>query len=422
MIFLLFEIALYLDIAQFYQTPTKTNCEIYYSMPTKELKLKEKAGKFTAEFTIILRITDETTKEIFIDTLQKVMNISNLETEVEFTDVQNVILTSKRRYNISMEAENTEGEPWKAETLIVSREWSGGLIFSDIQISHTLFETYEENRFVKNNYKLIPFPRREFDKNRYLLASYCELYGLEGDSVLISYIIEGRGDGEDTIFNDYYEVLGDRMAIPMISNVLGYPPRSYNVKFIARNEREVAVARKGFSVTEVKRIASFSIPDSIFDYASFINYVASSREISDFKKLSVEGRRMFLLKFWMRRDPVPETRENEALNEFVRRVKYTDKYFSVGRDGKKGRSTEIGRVYIKYGPPDDIIRKAIEIEAEPYIMWHYYDLDEWFIFMDRGLSGEYFIIYSSVDGEPTEPGWRSLILLEDLNRISDFDF
>ncbi|TET97943.1 MAG: GWxTD domain-containing protein [Candidatus Stahlbacteria bacterium] len=422
MILLFFGLGLIIDIAQFYQNPTTTNCEIYYSMPIKELKFKEVGGKLTAEFPIVLKIRDEITNELYKEELQKIVNVSYPKAEIEFSDVQQVVLSSGRKYNISIEVLNNKGEILKAETTIVSREWGEGLTLSDIQISHTLLNTFEESRFVKNSYKLIPFPRRNFDKNRYLLASYCELYGLEVDSILITYIIGGRGNGEDTIFNEYYGVISDRMAIPMIFNVLGYPQGIYTLKLIAQSETLFTTSSKKFAIKEIEEITKATIPDSIIDYASFINYIASPRKISELNSLPPQGKILFLLKFWGRRDPDASTKENEALNEFVRRVKYADENFTRGIKGRRGRFADIGRIYIKFGPPDDIIRRSSEIEVHPYIIWHYFDTDDWFIFMDKGISGEYELIYSSIKVEPTDPSWRMLILPEDRSRILGSDF
>lgn len=421
MILLILGIGLNIDIAQFYQSPTSTNCEIYYSMSIKELKFNKISGKFTAEFPIVLKIIDESTNDLFKEELKKIVHVLDPEAEEEFSDVQQVVLASGRVYNITLEVLSKSEKVLKAETTIVSKEWEEGLNLSDIQISHTLLNTFEENRFVKNSYKLIPFPRRKFDKNRYLLTSYCELYGLEMDSILITYIIEGLENRKDTVFNEYYGIISDKMAIPMIFNVIGYPPGTYNLKLIARSEDEVKVSNESFSIKEVKGITTAIIPDSIIDYASFINYLASPKEISELNSLPREGKVLFLLKFWGRRDPDPKTRENEALNEFIRRVKYADMNFSVGGRGRKGRFTDQGRIYIKYAAPDDITRRTLEIEVEPYIIWHYYGTDDWFIFMDRGISGEYELIYSSDEGEPTDPSWRSFILPEDRNRILGAD-
>lgn len=422
MILLILGVGLSVDIAQFYQSQTSTNCEIYYSMPISELNFKEISGKFTAEFPIILKIFDESTNELFKEELQKIVNVSDPDAEEEFSDIQRVVLSSGRAYNITLEVVSKKGETLKAETTIVSREWSDDLMLSDIQVSHTLLNTFEENRFVKNSYKLIPFPRKIFDKKRYLLASYCELYGLEMDSILITYIIEGIEDRKDTVYNEYYGVISDKMAIPMIFNVLGYPPGEYNLKLIARNDDEVTVASNSFLIKEVEEIAKAIIPDSIIDYVSFINYLATPREINDLNSLSREGKVLFLLKFWNRRDPDPVTKENEALNEFVKRVKFADINFSMGSKGRKGRFTDQGRIYIKYGAPDDIVRRTFQMESEPYIIWHYYGTDDWYIFMDRGISGEYELIFSSEEGEPTDPSWRSLILPEDRNRILGADY
>src|SRR5262249_61508013 len=62
-----------------------------------------------------------------------------------------------------------------------------------------------------------------------------------------------------------------------------------------------------------------------------------------------EERDQFIEAFWARRDPTPDTPENEYKEEHYRRIAYANEHFPAGIPGWK---TDRGRMYIMYGPPD----------------------------------------------------------------------
>ena len=71
-----------------------------------------------------------------------------------------------------------------------------------------------------------------------------------------------------------------------------------------------------------------------------------------FKRLQTdEERDQFIEQFWLRRDPTPDTVENEFKEEHYRRIAYANEHFASGIPGWK---TDRGRIYIMYGPPDEI--------------------------------------------------------------------
>src|ERR1700722_8971008 len=67
--------------------------------------------------------------------------------------------------------------------------------------------------------------------------------------------------------------------------------------------------------------------------------------------ISDEERQTFIENFWLRRDPTPDTEENEFREEHYRRIAYANDRFASGIPGWK---TDRGRIYIEYGPPDEI--------------------------------------------------------------------
>lgn len=81
-------------------------------------------------------------------------------------------------------------------------------------------------------------------------------------------------------------------------------------------------------------------------------YIISPEEKAVFEKLATdEEREQFIEQFWLRRDPDPNTPENEFREEHYRRIAYANQHFSSGIPGWK---TDRGRVYIAWGKPDGI--------------------------------------------------------------------
>src|SRR5450432_3417878 len=82
-----------------------------------------------------------------------------------------------------------------------------------------------------------------------------------------------------------------------------------------------------------------------------VAYIITDEERTAFKRLQTdEEREQFIEQFWLRRDPTPDSIENEFKEEHYRRIAYTNENFASGIPGWK---TDRGRIYITYGPPDE---------------------------------------------------------------------
>lgn len=91
-------------------------------------------------------------------------------------------------------------------------------------------------------------------------------------------------------------------------------------------------------------------------YKDWINkdvaYIITSEEKKAFNKLETdEERENFIENFWRRRDPDPDTEENEFREEYYERIAYANERFTSGIPGWK---TDRGRIYITFGKPDSI--------------------------------------------------------------------
>src|SRR5262252_376352 len=113
-----------------------------------------------------------------------------------------------------------------------------------------------------------------------------------------------------------------------------------------------------------------------------VRWIITDEELSAFKKLSNNAERdSFIEHFWQRRDPTPDTSENEFKEEHDRRLAYADEHYAAGI---RGRNTDRGRIYIMYGKPDSIDSHPMggpyqrpaeegggETETYPFEVWRY---------------------------------------------------
>jgi len=136
-----------------------------------------------------------------------------------------------------------------------------------------------------------------------------------------------------------------------------------------------------------------------------VSYIITNEERAAFKALKTdEEREQFIEQFWLRRDPTPDTVDNEFKEEHYARIAYANERFASGIPGWK---TDRGRIYIIYGKPDEIeshpsggtIDRPIEegggtTSTFPFEIWRYRYIEgignEVLLeFVDPSMSGEY---------------------------------
>lgn len=111
-------------------------------------------------------------------------------------------------------------------------------------------------------------------------------------------------------------------------------------------------------------------------------WIISDQEVSAFKSLkNDEEREQFVENFWLRRNPNPESPDNEFREQHYARIAYANEHFAAGKPGWK---TDRGHVYIAYGKPDSIdshpsggnYQRPMEegggsTSTFPFETWHY---------------------------------------------------
>ncbi len=137
-----------------------------------------------------------------------------------------------------------------------------------------------------------------------------------------------------------------------------------------------------------------------------LSLIAKGGELSPYNKdLSPQAKRRFLTRFWTERDPSPGTPRNEAREAFYGAIAYADSNFRErGNRHVPGWKTDRGRIYAKYGQPDDVLRRQQEGTAPPYEVWRYSrGKGRYFIFADRSGYGAFKLMASNDLRRPGTP-------------------
>ncbi len=167
-------------------------------------------------------------------------------------------------------------------------------------------------------------------------------------------------------------------------------------------------------------------------------WIISDEERAAFKRLQTDDERQaFIEQFWLRRDPTPDTEENEYKEEHYRRIAWANDRFASGVPGWK---TDRGRIYIMYGPPDEndshtsggpgersIEEGGGETTFFPYEIWRYRYLeccgtDVQIEFVDPSMTNEYHMTMdpSEKDALARVPG-AGLTLYEQMGLANKAD-
>ena len=106
------------------------------------------------------------------------------------------------------------------------------------------------------------------------------------------------------------------------------------------------------SPDEKPRKVKQELKKAYVEWINDVDLILTQSERDAWKKLATDDEReKFIEDFWHSRDPDPDTVENEFKEQFFERIAYANEHFS---SGKAGRMTDRGRIYIKFGKPDEI--------------------------------------------------------------------
>ena len=157
--------------------------------------------------------------------------------------------------------------------------------------------------------------------------------------------------------------------------------KKVDIVLIQGNER-----KKESVILSLSKIGISSSINNIDQAVENMRYILHDDEWKKLSKSKNTDKETLFLEYWESRDPTPETSDNEVMNEYFSRVSYSNINFKSYLPGWK---TDMGMIYILFGPPDDL-----EIYNDPLSRiysqrWHYYRINKYFDFIDENGFGDH---------------------------------
>lgn len=124
------------------------------------------------------------------------------------------------------------------------------------------------------------------------------------------------------------------------------------------------------------------------DFLNKVRYIITAEERKVFLELPDTDKPAFIESFWSRRDPDPDTPENEFKDEYFKRLEETSRIFIS--EGIPGWLTDRGRIYILFGPPTERIEETMDAESRCREVWLYGNFPV--LFVDETCTGRYDLV------------------------------
>jgi GWxTD domain-containing protein len=136
-----------------------------------------------------------------------------------------------------------------------------------------------------------------------------------------------------------------------------FPASSYRINAVALYGGMRASRGKDFSVSW--ELMSWQKP--VRDVLVEARLILPDKDFEQFRDWSIGEQESYLNAYWRKIDPTPHTALNETYNEFQRRLYYSDSNF---KGYSRGAVSDRGLIYIRFGPPDEIVQQAVPFNRE----------------------------------------------------------
>jgi GWxTD domain-containing protein len=111
--------------------------------------------------------------------------------------------------------------------------------------------------------------------------------------------------------------------------------------------------------------------------------------------------------FWEKRDPTPGTPVNEAMVAYYRLFAEANRRFrESGAGDTPGWRSDRGRIFLKYGTPEETLRRPVSEDSPPFEVWKYSRPRQLkYVFLDETGLGNYQLIYTNDRLETSRADW-----------------
>jgi GWxTD domain-containing protein len=365
------------------------NCEI----PYQELHYQSAEDIIFTNVIIPFKIMDQSRPDSLVDTLYRQFTIPSFsyaaKQQISFlVQFGTYLPEGDFRYTLEMLSGEKRGVD-EAVLRIRHEDYS----ISDILLSTEITIDTTGDYLRKGNLRVVPRPSGIFDHRFKNLCFYFELYDIASDSDTLhaEYTVVDQNSTVVRKVTRSIEKVYLAQAVNCGINIENIASGDYRllVKITDAGSNVLAEKEVPFRIARAERHeVSYEGMPHYREVELFLN----SAQYREFKNLPEEGKRLFLDRFWQMYD----------YNTIAARFDYVDEHYRFG--DTPGHKTDRGRIYVKYGEPDEIeLPTPLQHqEQRPYEHWHYLN-GEQFIFVDTRGINEYLLVWTNAIDERSQP-------------------
>lgn len=423
----------YIDTKQFYAPGIGNYLEVYMQFVSYSVLYKNEGNGLRSKVLISVEIAD-TTQTVFSDryVLESPEAIDSIQDD--FYEVLRIQLNpGKYTMKLNLLDVNKEGSEISGNLPITIEDFSKNTKISDIIVAEFAYPSDEQTNFDKSGYHIIPMLSSFYATDSKNLPIYLELYGTEGimdSTFLLSYRMINTKDA--TEMQGYSKTFSYKKGpvIPVFEsiNIEDLSTGNYQLEVrVSRSSNEILAVQtydfersnennSMFTMENLQLDPAFqaSIPtDSVLYFLESLIPISKPAEIKNIietlKSKNVENARKHLQGYWVITSP---TNSYESWLKYKAQVIFVQDIY--GNNFQEGFETDRGRVYLKYGAPNQVNARESSPSEYPYEIWSYNKIgiysNKRFIFYNPDLvNNAYRLLHSDMLGELKNPAWPQIL-------------
>lgn len=423
----------YIDTKQFYAPGIGNYLEVYMQFVSYSVLYKNEGNGLRSKVLISVEIAD-TTQTVFSDryVLESPEAIDSIQDD--FYEVLRIQLNpGKYTMKLNLLDVNKEGSEISGNLPITIEDFSKNTKISDIIVAEFAYPSDEQTNFDKSGYHIIPMLSSFYATDSKNLPIYLELYGTEGimdSTFLLSYRMINTKDA--TEIQGFSKTFSYKKGpvIPVFEsiNIEDLSTGNYQLEVrVSRSSNEILAVQtydfersnennSMFTMENLQLDPAFqaSIPtDSVLYFLESLIPISKPAEIKNIietlKSKNVENARKHLQGYWVITSP---TNSYESWLKYKAQVVFVQDIY--GNNFQEGFETDRGRVYLKYGAPNQVNARESSPSEYPYEIWTYNKIgiysNKRFIFYNPDLvNNAYRLLHSDMLGELKNPAWPQIL-------------
>jgi len=346
------------DFAAFADSASdKNRLEVYYKLRNTGFSFVKKGSAYKAAYDLETTIIGSDGRTVASQHSSEEFSVPDYEqtqSAESYRINSNQFLLAPGTYEIKIQVtdKNSEEVSPAHRKVNVPNFKAAPIAMSNVELIGAFADTAELERFKKGGRTVIPSVSHFYGDPDSLLIFYFELYANPPDAKnpLLSYEITQRYHGTWSKETTSLNLEKPRTAFFADLSLSRLPPGEYKLKIAVKEEK------KDLAKQEVEFKMGWNweaaLTHNFKELIEILRYFSREKDLKTLEKAAPEKRLEAWNDFWAQRDPTPASRQNEAREEFDRRIRFADSYFA--HMGLPGWRSDMGKIYIRYGEPDQV--------------------------------------------------------------------